>query len=148
MSAPYSSDLRQRVLAAARAGRGGRFTLAKLFNLSSSTVYRWIRRFRETGSSEAKRRLTGPVRKIPPSSYPQLRTLVEEKNDATLEEYARFWRDQTGVNVDKATMMRALHDAGLSLKKRRSGRQNVTDRTSSPSGLPTVKRSKPSIALD
>ena len=53
MAKPYSKDLRDRVIAAIEGGQSRRQT-ASLFGVGISTVIRWVRRLRETGSVAAK----------------------------------------------------------------------------------------------
>jgi transposase len=52
MAAPYSPDLRTRVVAAAAGGQTCR-QIAKVFSMAPSTVSNWTRRLRETGSPAA-----------------------------------------------------------------------------------------------
>jgi transposase len=53
MVRPYSLDLRERVVAAAGAGRSCR-AVAKTFGVSVSSVVKWRQRARQTGSPAAK----------------------------------------------------------------------------------------------
>jgi hypothetical protein len=53
MTRPYSSDLRERVVASVSFGRSCRVTAA-LFGVSVASVVRWSQRYRATGSSRAK----------------------------------------------------------------------------------------------
>lgn len=53
MTKPYSEDLRTRVVAAVAAGASCRYA-ARQFSIGVSTVVRWARRFRQTGSVAAK----------------------------------------------------------------------------------------------
>jgi putative transposase len=52
MGAPYSLDLRERVVAAVASGVSRR-AAAERFDVSISTAIRWTRRMKETGSSAA-----------------------------------------------------------------------------------------------
>ena len=52
MGAPYSLDLRERVVAAVAAGMSRR-AAAKVFSVSESSAIRWTRRQAETGSPAA-----------------------------------------------------------------------------------------------
>jgi transposase len=49
-----------------------------------------------------------------------LRRLVEERNDATPEELRKQLIHETGIDVSRSTIDRALNKLGLTLKKRRS----------------------------
>ena len=50
MAKPYSSDLRERVVAAVEEGGLSRRRAAAQFGVGISTVIGWVRRLRETGS--------------------------------------------------------------------------------------------------
>ena len=50
MAKPYSMDLRERVVAAVERDGLSRHRAAVRFDLGVSTVIKWVRRFRETGS--------------------------------------------------------------------------------------------------
>jgi len=52
MSKPYSEDLRKRAVAAVEGGLSRR-QAAGVFDVGISTVIRWVRRFRATGSIAA-----------------------------------------------------------------------------------------------
>ena len=54
MARPYSLDLRERVVAAVKAGQSCR-AVAKTFGVSVSSVVKWHQRERETGKPAAKR---------------------------------------------------------------------------------------------
>jgi transposase len=47
-----------------------------------------------------------------------LRVLVQEKNDATLDEYAQAFTAKTGEDISGSSISRALKRHGLVLKKR------------------------------
>ena len=96
MAAPYSLDLRERVVAAAAAGQPCR-RIAKIFSIAPSTVSNWTRRFRDTGSPAAL-----PMGGKRPFSLAQHRdcvlTRVAEKPDITLSELKVELKDR-GVTV-------------------------------------------------
>ena len=50
---PYSNDLRKRVIATVKAGGQSLAAIAKTFQVSESTVDKWVSRWHETGSSDA-----------------------------------------------------------------------------------------------
>ena len=52
MARPYSTDLRDRVVASVASGRTCRAT-ARLFGVSAASVVKWSQRFRATGSAAA-----------------------------------------------------------------------------------------------
>jgi transposase len=53
MPKPYSSDLRQRVIALVEAGQSRR-AVARLLNIGKATVILWVKDYRATGKQAAK----------------------------------------------------------------------------------------------
>lgn len=112
MAAPYSMDLRSRVLAAYDRGmRTG--AIAEMFDVSPA----WARRVRQRRREHNE---TGPRRQGSPG-YPKidrkhLAKLVEDDPDATLAEL----RDRLESRFAISSIDEALGRLGLTLKKRRS----------------------------
>jgi transposase len=110
MTAPYSQDLRDRVLAAYDRGLLTQ-QIAETFQVSRAWARRLKQRRRETGETAA-RRMGGPgVIKV---DRARLTELVREDPDATLTEL----RDRLGVTCAISTICVALKKLGWSFKKR------------------------------
>lgn len=128
MPGAYSMDLRERVIAACTAGEQTRGQIAQQFRIAESTLYDWLQRKEQTGSfapePHAGGTASGLDRKL-------LRELVEEKNDATLSEYAHLYRERAGRLYSIATISRVLKEMKLS----RKGRRYVLRSSSSPRSL-------------
>ena len=119
MGAPYSKDLRERVLAYIE--RGGAKTAAhELFQVGEDTIYRWIRRKKQTGTPEAKK----PERKPYKIQQEALLSELEKRSDATLKELA------TALLVSDAGVLYACRRLKLTRKKnaplRRARRSETT----------------------
>lgn len=125
MAAPYSQDLRDRVLRAYDRGMKTR-QIAQTFGVSPAWARRVKQRRRETGET-APRRMGSPGVTIVDRA--QLAALVREHPDATLAEF----RSYLGVRCALSTLCQALKKMGLSFKKKRSVRRSRIGRTS-PSG--------------
>ena len=123
MAAPYSQDLRGRVLAAYDRGMPTQ-QIAQTFQVSKAWARRIKQRRRETGETSARRMGCPPgVFKI---DRGRLSELVREDPDATLTEI----RDRLGVSCAISTLSVALKALGFSFKKRQSTRRSRTGRTS------------------
>ncbi len=114
----YSTDLRERVLAAV--DRGMRLDdVAATFGVSVPTIKRYLRRRRETGGVEPK-----AVPRRPAPNGDALRAWLPERlvasSDATLDELARAFAADHGTAVSTATISRAVTAAGWTRKKRAS----------------------------
>lgn len=118
MPAPFSNDLRTRVLAAYD---GGMETseVARVFNVSRAWARRLKQRRRETGEVAARPMGGATIIKV---DRVKLAQLVREQPDATLKEL----RDRLGVDCAQSTICMALKAMRLSFKKRQSTRRNKT----------------------
>jgi transposase len=86
--------------------------------VSESTVYKWCRRVRETGSPAAKPHTGGGRSKVDATGAAVLTQLVEERNDRTLEELATGYHERTGVGVSISAVHRACARLDLRRKKK------------------------------
>ena len=132
MPRPYSTDLRERVLAAYEAGEGSQAEVAGRYRIGERTLSGWLRAARE-GRRGPKQRARGPAPLGGAGAV--LAGLVTEQNDATLAEYAGRLAARTGVRRSLAAVCRALKALGLARKKRRSGPPSRTGPTS-PHAVP------------
>ena len=122
MGAPYSQDLRDRVLAACDRGMPTK-QVADIFAVSPAWVRRVKQRRREFGET-SPRPCGGRTRfKI---DRERLRELVEAHPDATLKEL----RSMLGVECAESAVCTALKKLGYTFKKRRSTRRSRSVRTS------------------
>ena len=118
MGRPYSTDLRERVVAYVEAGHSCR-AAARVFRVSASTAVRLAVAQRERGdvSPKPQGRAPGTAGKLGPHKA-FLLEIVQAEPDITLEELAGALREAHGVRVQLASLHRALRRAGYSYKKR------------------------------
>lgn len=131
MPAPYSQDLRQKVVEAHAKGRS-QSQIAKDFGVSSFFVSTLLKRFRQTGSVAPKPRGGGKRPSLDASGKQVVAELVAAKSDATINELCTSVRARLGVVVSKSAMGRVLTALDLPRKKSRSTPQSVTRRASRP----------------
>lgn len=117
MPAPYSTDLRQRVIDAYKAKEGSLRQLADRFKVSLSFVQRLIRRNRDTGQVIPKPHAGGAIAKITVEGLPTVQQLVDEQPDAILSELCERLAKHSGIQVSIPTMHRAVQRLELSTKK-------------------------------
>jgi transposase len=131
MPSALSTDLRSRVVQYSKDTGVGRILLSRIFGIGSATAYRWVKQEEATGSVEPKvpARL-GREPKIKDDELDELRAIVAEKNDRTLQQLCDLWDERKHVKVDDATMCRALKRARLPLKKKPASRRNASGPTS------------------
>ena len=138
MAAPYSQDLRDRVLAAYDRGMETA-GIAEVFCVSPAWARRVRQRRRESGEISPRKMGSPGVCKI---DRARLAELVRERPDATGPEL----RTRLGVECTDSAVYQALHELGLTLKKRRSMPPSRTGRTSpstAPTGVPGRRISTP-----
>ena len=121
MAAPYSQDLRDRVLAAYDGGMKTK-QIAETFRVSPSWARRVKQRRREHGETSPRSMGGATVVKI---DLVRLAALVRQKPDATLLEL----RGALNVECTEAAVCLALKRLGLTFKKRRSMRRSRIART-------------------
>jgi len=129
MIEPYSLDLRERAVALLDEGASSP-EVAELLGVSES----WARKMRlrrdrlghlMPGSPPGKERM------LTKDDEAVLRSLVDERPDATLEEYVELVAKRRKVRVSISTMSRRLIELGLTRKKRLCTPAKRTDRRSS-----------------
>lgn len=117
MPAPYSTDLRQRVIDAYEANEGSQRQLAKRFKVSLSFVQRLIRLYENTGQVTPKDHGGGAIAKIPVEDLPLVQQLVSEQPDALLVELCERLALRRGLQVSVPTMHRTVQKLDLTTKK-------------------------------
>jgi len=111
MPAPYSYDLRAKVLKYLEAGNKLKDT-SKLFNISSKTIIEWKKLKKETGDVKAKEGYRTGHRRIITETE-KFKKFVEENAGKSTVELARLWPQQ----VCGVTISRLLNKLGYSYKK-------------------------------
>jgi len=110
----YSQDLRKRILETVQRGDGTLRQIARRFLVSVSFVTRLLQLHRSTGSLEPRPHGGGNPAVLGPEDLEQLRQLVRQQPDATLEEL----HQRLGAWCSLMTISRALHKLGLPRKKK------------------------------
>src|SRR5665647_1417648 len=120
MPKPSSEDLRARVIAAIEAG-ATRPEVADQYSVSLSSVGRFVRLDRETGSVSAAK--FGGYKEFALAAHEVLvRQLVAQQPDVTLAELVTQLSKKR-ITVGKSSVSRFLHHLKLSFKKKSAGRR-------------------------
>jgi transposase len=106
--ASYSIDLRQKILHAYERRMGSQRALADLFGVSLSFLEKLLRRQRTTGAIAPKPHAGGQRPRLDGAGQAQVRQLVRDQPDATLEELCRRAAERTGIRVSVPTMGRLV----------------------------------------
>jgi putative transposase len=128
----YSQDLRERVITAWQNGKRQAW-IAETFQISVSSIKRYISRFRQTGSvAPTIQQREQPL--IKAEQAPAVQAMVDECPDATLDEYCEDWEKRTGQRVSDSTMSRALMRFDRPRKKRQSAPPSAMRRSDGTGG--------------
>ena len=115
MSTTLSQDLRERIVSAYDRDEGTRQEIADRYNVSLGMVKKLLQQRRRTGDIAARHCYSGAKPKLTPTHQEQLKELVREHPDMTLEEL----RDAVGVSCTPQAVHYVLLRLDLPLKKRR-----------------------------
>lgn len=120
MPAPYSDDLRQKVLDAIDSGNR-KSQVSRLFNISRNTIDLWLKQREATGLVTAKRQYRrGPQPKI--TDLEQFRVFAQKYGHLTQQDMAQQWVER----ISDRTIGTALKRIGFTRKKRRMATLNAT----------------------
>ena len=122
MPAPYSLDLRVRVVDAVENGTSRR-RAARIFKVSAATVVRWTRRQTETGSCAAFP--SGGDRRSDAVEAPKdwLITEVENEPDASLDELRDRLKQTHALSKSASCLWRFFDRHGIAFEKNRARRR-------------------------
>ncbi len=115
----YSQDLRERIIAAVKAGQQSRPEIAETFEVSESTIDKWVKRWRDTGRVAALPFAGGRQRALKDCTA-GIRAEVKRQPDVTLDELCERVEAHTGVSASRSMMSRELQGLALPRKKSRS----------------------------
>jgi transposase len=116
---PYSQDLRERVMAVVSTDQQSLSRIAQVFGISESTVDKWCKRQRDTGSVAA-RPIAGGRRRVLRECRTVIRSAVKKQPDVSLAELCERVQAVHGIHASPSMMCRELHHLKLPLKKSRS----------------------------
>ena len=119
--APYSMDLRKRVLRAWDAGLDAESVAAK-YEVSRAWVHRLVQRRRETGSIAPRQQTRFRRRVLSADQEARLVALITARPDATLAEL----RAALPTSAALSTLWRAIDRWQLTVKKNRTRRRTTT----------------------
>lgn len=111
---PYSLDLRERAVSAVDHHEGSLRQIVTRFRIGLSTLTRWLSQRRQTGSLAPKPHAGGTPPVVDATHAEQLRDLVRQQPDATLDEL----NAGLGLGCSRMAIFRALRRLRISRKKK------------------------------
>ena len=109
----YSIDMRVRVMVAVEGGIHSREEIAESFGITSRRIRKLVKQYRDTSSVEPLTQAGGREEKSTPQRLQRLKTHVDKKPTATLDELRLVSR----VRCFNMTVSRALNQLGYTRKK-------------------------------
>jgi transposase len=143
MPAPYSQDLRERVIGFMALGGSARAASTR-FEVSISSAVRWAQRWRAEGHARP-RAMGGDRRSRLGEHGARVLQLVAQQPDLTLREIRSALAASCGITIGLSTVNRFLGAHNLTLKKRPCTRPNRTARMSPRPGACSSAASRRSI---
>lgn len=115
MGAPYSKDLRLRVLAAVDGGMS-KWRVHQMFEVSRTTIDDWLKLRSETGDVKA----TTNYRRGPRPALeegPEVRAFIAAHQNSTLAQLVEAWSEAKGQRLSDVTFSKVLKRLGYTRKK-------------------------------
>jgi transposase len=112
----YSEDLRRKIVVAAVERGMAKTQAARLFDVSLSSLKRYVRMARQ-GNSLAPKKRPGRAPKVDEKAKKLLNEDMKERPAATIAERIRFLESITGEHLSYSTIWRLLKRLGWSRKK-------------------------------
>ncbi len=135
MPAPYSKDLRERVVRLYRKGTLTYDEVAQLLGVGRASVSRYLRLERESGSVAPKPAKGGAAARLGDASREAVSELVTAHPDKTLEELNSLWTEaHPDLAVRVRTLGRVVRAAGFTRKKSPPRVRGRARRSSPPAG--------------
>lgn len=113
----YSIDLRQKIIDIYEHEQISQRQLALRFDVALSFMVKLLKQYRETHEIAPKPFNGGVKLKLTIEQIRILADLIENNNDATLEELCQLLKEKTGVAISRATMGRMTQRLKLTVKK-------------------------------
>jgi transposase len=113
----YSIDLRQKIIDVYNLEQISQPQLAKRFCVSLSFIVKLIKQYRSVGQIAPKPFNGGVKLKLTLEQLVILTDLIENNNDATLDELCQMLKKETGISLSRATMGRMTQRLRLTVKK-------------------------------
>lgn len=129
MPAPYSLDLREKVIDVYKTEEITQIELAERFNISLSSVKRYIRLSEISDDLSPKTEGKGRPGKIDESGYELIKQLIEERPTITLQDLSKVFYKKKKIVVGRSILSRACQKLLLKSKKlsRYADEQNRSD---------------------
>lgn len=114
----YSLDFRQKIIDIYFDEFISQRQLAKRFCVSLSFIEKLLKQLRETGDLAPKPHGGGQPPKLNAQQLALVLSIVQDHNDATLQELCEYLGQQTHISISRSTMGRMLQQLNVTRKKK------------------------------
>ncbi len=113
----YSIDFRQKIIDVHEKENISIRKLAKRFCVAKSFIQKLLKQYRETGKITPQPQGGSPVPKLNGENFTTLVEIIDNNNDATLEELCTLLEEKTQIKLSRATMGRITQKLNYTVKK-------------------------------
>lgn len=117
MTAAYSIDLRKKIVDTYLKGNTSLSKVAQKFEINISSVYRYIKLYREEGDLSPKKGNKGRPGKIDEIGYETIKEIIRARPTTTLGELADLYYKKRKVHAGRSILSRACLKLDLRRKK-------------------------------
>lgn len=117
MTAAYSLDLRKRIIAAYKEGNLSQLEVAKRFDVSTTSVKRYLRLDREKQDLSPRKGNQGRPAKIDKIGYSEIQKIIQSQPTITLAELSKLYYKKKKIRVGRSVLSRACLKLNLRRKK-------------------------------
>lgn len=117
MAAPYSLDLRKKIIETAEKENISQQKLADRFKVNINTVQRYLKLAKTTGNLSPKKGEKGRPSKLTENDYEFIKTLYSKRNTLTLRQLAEAFYKKKKKIVSLSILCRACQKLELNSKK-------------------------------
>lgn len=138
----YSIDFRQKILDTYHTEPISQRVIAKRFSVALSFVQKLLKQYRETKNITPRTERCGVKGKLNAEQLLILAQLIEENNDATLEELRYLLYGKIGFSVSTSTIARMIKLLDITVKKKLSSIQGKAQSESKSCDVSSGKKLK------
>lgn len=117
MAAPYSLDLREKVIGKYNNGNITQEEVSNIFQIGLSTIKRWLKKYRETGDLNPNYEKQGRPARIDERGLKTISNAIKINNTITLKYLSNIYFKKHKVIVGKSVLSRVLAKLNLRRKK-------------------------------
>ena len=114
---PYSVDFRQKIIEVYEQEDISIRKIAQRFKVAKSFVQKLLKQYRETGNIHPQIQGGHPPRKLQQEQLVDLIEIIENNNDATLEELCELLQKKSRISISRSTMGRITLELNYTVKK-------------------------------